>query len=152
MIAAKWTSHALRGASIGLLLCWLVSLLLPVAFVVDRPEDTLYGWSLLTTGWMAFLDHQFGWVANWLALTALLLGAIDVVRGGLGGILLWCLAGFTLVFGLDALLWRGVYVGNGTAAISAFGVGYYLWFVVVFGSAIISGALAARAKIEGDLS
>ena len=113
------------------LLFWVVSLATPVAIMGPLPDNVFPGWSILMVGWLGVFVLQFGWFAN-----LVFVACCTLIGFGIGG----PRTRFALSIGLsalaiNALFWREMYGDNGSAPILSFGLGYYLWFIAMFGAA-----------------
>ncbi|MCC2976509.1 hypothetical protein LK533_07455 [Sphingomonas sp. PL-96] len=126
-----------RFAAVVLLALWAVSLWLPVIAGPD-PAKHFPGWSILILGVLGFTVGKFGWFANLIIVPAWLwilvrpasqAGRQHSMRRGVAAML--------TLLGVDALFWRDMYGDNGAIPIEAFGAGYYLWLISVFGTAAL---------------
>jgi len=141
----------LRSMSIGLLLLWAVSLTLPVAIFGEGGKSVFRGWDILVAGWSAASDCQFGWFANLPALA--ILGQILIGDPtGHRRIALVVLAVATSAFAADALLWHEAMGNPDSSEIARFGLGYYLWFAAMLGSAALGTMAALRPTTASNFS
>ncbi|MBI2262123.1 MAG: hypothetical protein HYU62_10730 [Caulobacterales bacterium] len=127
----------------GWSLLWCASMVLPVAIVGPDPDNVFPGWLILAMGWMGVTVGQYGWFANvtlpFILLMSAMKGSPIVIR--------FIMIAAQLSLTLHALSWDTMYGDNGSGPIGGFGPGYYLWFVVMIGSAASLLILSVRQVV-----
>lgn len=115
------------------ILLWTASLLLPVAIMGPDPDNVFPGWLILLMGWMGPFAGHFGWFANLVFPAVVVLPLIRPTPVIANSIAL----AVQIPLAINALFWDRMYGDNGSGPIESFGLGYYLWFTAIFGSALV---------------
>ena len=115
-----------------LMALWLLSLVVPAAGWGRGAGAIGPGWSLLSIGWIGFLNMQFGWFAN-LPFLMSMPSAIGRDRPSQP---IFLLAAVAIVLpALQTLGWTEVQTDSGRFPV-VIGPGYYLWLTALLGQAI----------------
>jgi hypothetical protein len=139
-VARRWI-----GGTIACL--WLLSLILPAAGWGNGPGAIGPGWSLLSIGWMGFLNMQFGWFAN----VPFLLSLPSAIGRDRPSTLSFLVAGVAIALpAIQTLGWTEVQTDSGRFPV-VIGPGYYLWLTALFAQSmwLISRALSWGAGDTG---
>lgn len=116
-------NHRVSAAlTIASILCWSASLLLPA---VDMGPVTVMGWQFLTQGWRGIPALNIGglsWLANPLLVAAWLAFFLLAKRRPT-----MILASGALAAALTSPLFNIVNSDQGSLAIEAFAMGFYIW-------------------------
>ena len=128
-----------QGAAALLLVCWLVSLFLPAAWMTyDREAYAAwYGYEFLMLGWIGLIWFQPAWLAN-IALLATVLGLTRPF--GRRFLLVSGLSSAVLALGSFDLALRPGFNGFGWYL-----PGFYLWLCTMLAAAAVSVA-ATRSR------
>ena len=128
---------------------WCVCLFLPVWATAHDPHSFFPRWLILAIGWLPlvmlveaiplvalqpwklFEGIQVGWLAN-IALLTVVARLIVGKSSKFGD---KALAALIAACATNALFFREMPSDNGSSPLIAFGIGYYLWFAVMFSAA-----------------
>ena len=100
--------------------------------MLARPEQTLPGLGVLVWGWAAVASGQFGWLAN---LTLPVVALLTLAKNR-PAVLRLLFAGLQIGLAANASTWTWIWDDSAVTRVEGFGVGYYVWFAAVLGSAI----------------
>lgn len=124
-----WLSDDRRGqrlVAVALMLLWLLSLMLPVAFMPDyRGDDAIiHGSQMLALAPFGFMMFQFGWFAN---MTIPLIAVTFFKWHRPRPRWMTMLGAITLLLFVNSLFWRQVPTDAHSGDIARYLPGYYVW-------------------------
>ncbi len=102
---------------------------------------------MLAGGWLGPLMFQFAWYANLLVPAAVFAVARDRDRSSSYSFIV--LGGLLVIFAIQALTWDGDYGSGFLVEIRQYRMGYFLWLVGVFGTAIWLCGVGWRNRSRG---
>ena len=150
---ASWLPKR-RYVAIVLLGIWLISLACTAVVMGPKADNVFPGWMILLIGLLGPIALQFGWFANPLFLLTVGLMAFTPAA------VVWrrkvwrlVAAGLMVLLAIDAATWRVMYGDSAPAPILGFGLGYYLWFIAMFGAAtslVVYMLPLASSATKGD--